>query len=78
MSAEVAVTIVCDVCGAACGTARTKVRGARGDAERLGWRVSHTGDGYRSSGASEDPKRRDECPSCRTDRPSPLTQGLFA
>ena len=36
--------------------------------------VSETGDGYRRAGLSEDPRRRDECPHCRTDRPSPDTK----
>ena len=71
MSATVQITIVCDACGRTLPTTRTKVAGARGDAERKGWRVSETGDGYRRAGLSEDPRRRDECPDCRTDRPTP-------
>ena len=46
----------------------------RGDAERKGWRVSEIGDGYHDAGKSSDPKRRDECPRCRTDRPAPDTK----
>ena len=71
MSAIVSIVIVCDACGRKLPTSRTKVAGARGDADRAGWRVSETGDGYRRAGLSEDRARRDECPWCRTDRPAP-------
>lgn len=71
MSARITTTIICDACGMDLITTRTTTTGARGDAERMGWRVSQIGDGYRSAGRSSDPKRRDECPRCRTDRPAP-------
>ena len=64
MTAIVSIEIVCDACGRKLPTTRTKVAGARGDADRAGWRVSETGDGYHSA-------RRDECPWCRKDRPQP-------
>lgn len=76
MSAIVTVTIVCDVCQHTLPTTRQRPSGARGDAERRGWRVSHKGDGYRSAGRSDDPGRRDECPECRADK-KPVDMGLF-
>ena len=74
MTARVSTVIVCDACGRELPTTRTTTTGARGDAERKGWRVSEIGDGYRSAGKSSDPGRRDECPWCRTDRPAPDTK----
>ena len=71
MSALVSIDMICDACGRRLPTTRTKVAGARGDAQRAGWRVSHIGDGYRDAGLSEDRGCRDECPWCRTDRPAP-------
>ena len=66
MSGIVAATVICDGCGMRLVTNRTTMRGARGDAERKGWRVSHMAGG-RHPDASNDPKLRDECPDCRLD-----------
>ena len=44
MSARVSTVIVCDACGRELHTSRTTTTGARGDAERKGWRVSEIGD----------------------------------
>ena len=65
MSTEVSVTVVCDACGRSMTTSRTTSTGARGDASRHGWRVSRQA--HPSAPLSNDPKRRDECPVCRTD-----------
>ncbi len=71
MTTRVTVTVVCDKCGATLVTSRQQSSGARGDAERKGWRVSHKGDGYRSAGRSNDPERRDECAACQPPKPMP-------
>ena len=76
MSGIVAATVICDGCGMRLVTNRTTMRGARGDAERKGWRVSHMAGG-RHPDASNDPKLRDECQFCRPDKPGPGV-GLFA
>ena len=76
MSGIVAATVICDGCGMRLVTNRTTMRGARGDAERKGWRVSHMAGG-RHPDASNDPKRPDECPDCRPDKPK-ADGGLFA
>lgn len=67
MSAHVEITIICSACFVSLPTVRTTVRGARGDAERRGWRVSYQAD--RRAGASNDPNRPDLCPRCRPDKP---------
>lgn len=76
MSGAVQAVVICDRCGKALPTTRTTMRGARGDAERKGWRVSHMAAG-RHPDASNDPKRPDECPDCRPDKPK-ADEGLFA
>ena len=75
MSARVSVIIVCDVCDVELPTSRTTVTGARGDADRKGWRVSRKGDPR--AGLSNDWARVDHCPACRTDKPR-ADVGLFA
>lgn len=76
MSARVSVIIVCDVCDV-CDVElpRGTVAGARGDADRKGWRVSRKGDPR--AGLSNDWARIDHCPACRTDKPR-ADVGLFA
>ena len=74
MSAHVTVTMTCDVCNGSIHTARRTVAGARGDAERKGWRVTHLADG-RHTKVSSDPKRRDVCPNCLVDVTKP--EGLL-
>ena len=76
MSGAVQTFVVCDRCGKTLPTTRATMCGARGDAERKGWRVSHMADG-RHPDASNDPKRPDECPECRPDKPK-ADEGLFA
>ena len=76
MSGAVQTFVICDRCGKSLPTTRTTMRGARGDAERKGWRVSHMAGG-RHPDASNDPKRPDECPDCRPDKPK-ADEGLFA
>ena len=76
MSGFVSVAVICDRCGKNLPTARATMRGARGDAERKGWRVSHMAGG-RHPDASNDPKLRDECHECRPDKPK-ADEGLFA
>ena len=76
MSGAVQAIVVCNRCGERFVTGRSTLRGARGDAERKGWRVSHMAGG-RHPDASNDPKRPDECPDCRPDKPR-ADEGLFA
>ena len=76
MSAHVIVNLVCDACGRKATTERSTVTGARGDAERRGWRVSKLAGGMHTK-KSNDPARRDECPDCRTDKPKADTEGVL-
>lgn len=41
MSGAIQTFVICDRCGKNFPTTRVTMRGARGDAERKGWRVSH-------------------------------------
>lgn len=75
MSGAIQTFVVCDRCGKNFPTARTTMRGARGDAERKGWRVSRMAGGMHPD-ASNDPKRPDECADCRPDKPK-AAAGLF-
>lgn len=61
----------CDKCTAKLATTSTTGAGARGDAERAGWRVSYLAGGAHPTKRSSDPNKRDECPACRTDLPAP-------
>ena len=70
MNTIVSVTMCCDACYTTMPTKRTTSRGARGDAERAGWKVSYQAD--HRAGASNAPERRDECPRCRPDKPRDL------
>ena len=67
MSATISISMHCDNCHASMPSSRTTSRGARGDAERIGWAVAYQADPR--AGASNDPQRRDLCPDCRPDRP---------
>ena len=73
MTATITVTLNCDTpnCGNTYPTTRNTVTGARGDAERAGWRVS-TLAGGRHTKKSSDPARRDECPHHTTTREATL------
>ena len=75
MSGAIQAFVVCDRCSKSLPTTRTTMRGARGDAERKGWRVAHMAGG-RHPDASNDPKMPDECPECRPDKPK-AAEGLF-
>lgn len=69
------VVVVCDDCGRRLATACTTSPGARGDAERKGWRVSYLAGGAHPTKRSGTPTDRDQCPSCR---PQPQPEGLLA
>lgn len=56
MTTQIQIKVCCDTCHATMPTLRTTSRGARSDAERIGWRVSKHG-----------PKQADYCPTCRMD-----------
>ena len=77
MSAVVSITLVCDACKRTLTTSRRTVTGARGDAERKGWRVQYLAGGRHPTKVSANPKERDECPACRPDKPK-ADDGLFA
>ena len=78
MSATRTVTIICDGCDLnshpyGYGGA---IIGARRDAERHGWRVQYLADGRHPTKISGDPKSRDLCSKCRSDKPR-ADVGLF-
>ena len=60
-----AVVIVCDDCGASFQSRSRTIVGARGDAERRGWRVSYLAGGRHPDKRSGDPRTPDRCPACR-------------
>lgn len=72
------VTIRCDWCARTMPTNCTTVKGARGVAERRGWRVTHLAGGMHPdpSGA---PAALDMCPTCRhaTEGPPANTDGAL-
>ena len=75
-----AITVYCDEsgCAASLATNRTTTRGARGDAERAGWTVSHIYSGT----PSQDPDSGDRCPEhnpyrrAKQDGPDLFSEGV--
>ena len=62
------ITVVCNSCDATLPTERTTGHGARGDAERAGWRVAYLAGGMHPTKRSNAPEARDLCPNCRPDK----------
>ena len=71
---KTAVTVICDPCGRTLPTELTTVKGARGEAQRRGWRVATYGPGDRPVGPSGNAERVDICDECLN--PGPV--GLFS
>lgn len=70
------ITVICDDCRKQCRTSRHTGHGARGDAERKGWRVAYLAGGRHPTKRSNEHSAPDLCDECRPDKPKPA--GLFA
>lgn len=77
MSITHSLTINCDGCGETLTTRYRTGHGARGRAERAGWRVPYLAGGEHPTKRSNDVDAPDLCPACRPDKPRPDV-GLFA
>ena len=71
-----AVTVICDSCGRKLATSCTTTRGARGEAERKGWRVSRYGPAGQV-GASQNPGKADQCVECQPEKHTTPEGGLL-
>lgn len=69
------ITVICDGCRKQMHTSRHTGHGARGDAERKGWRVAYLADGMHPTKRSNVNTERDLCGSCRPDKPKPPSWG---